>query len=61
MDLQNALGRVLAADVLAPIDHPIFDQTAVDGYAFRFADWEMGKPLLVSDRTSVREMLANGF
>lgn len=49
MDLQNALGRVLAADVLAPIDHPIFDQTAVDGYAFRFADWEMGNPLLVSD------------
>jgi molybdopterin molybdotransferase len=47
--LEHALGRVLAADVLAPIDHPIFDQTAVDGYAFRFADWEMGRPLLVSD------------
>lgn len=47
--LADALGRVLVADILAPIDHPLFDQTAVDGYAFRFTDWEMGKPLLVSD------------
>ncbi|HEX2899794.1 MAG TPA: molybdopterin molybdotransferase MoeA, partial [Bacteroidia bacterium] len=50
LPLHQALGRVLAADVHAPIDHPIFDQTAVDGYAFRFADWEMGKPLLVADQ-----------
>ena len=35
IDLQTALNRVLAADVKSPIDHPIFDQSAMDGYCFR--------------------------
>jgi molybdopterin molybdotransferase len=33
-----ALGRCLAADVIAPRALPPFDNTAVDGYAFRHAD-----------------------
>lgn len=36
--LSGARGRVLAADVLAPIDLPHFDNSAVDGYAVRHAD-----------------------
>ncbi len=44
-----ALGRVLAEDVVAPVGHPFFDQTAVDGYALRFSDLEAGAPLLVVD------------
>src|ERR1041385_9024783 len=36
--LQDARGRVLAADVIAPIDLPPFDNSAVDGYAMRHAD-----------------------
>jgi molybdopterin molybdotransferase len=36
--LQSAHGRVLAHDVLAPIDLPPFDNSAVDGYAVRHAD-----------------------
>ena len=31
-------GRVLAADVAAPIALPAFDNSAMDGYAFRHAD-----------------------
>jgi molybdopterin molybdotransferase len=31
-------GRVLAADVVAPIDLPAFDNSAMDGFAFRHAD-----------------------
>jgi len=34
----QALGRCLAADVIAPRALPPFDNTAVDGYAFRRAD-----------------------
>lgn len=34
----EALGRFLAADVAAPLALPPFDNSAVDGYAFRFAD-----------------------
>ena len=36
--LKDARGRVLAADVTAPIDLPPFDNSAVDGYAVRHTD-----------------------
>ena len=38
--LAQAAGRVLAADVAAPIDLPPFDNAAVDGYAVRHVDLE---------------------
>src|SRR5262245_139995 len=36
--LHAANGRVIARDVVAPIDLPPFDNSAVDGYAVRHAD-----------------------
>jgi molybdopterin molybdotransferase len=36
--LAAAHGRVVAQDVLAPIDLPPFDNSAVDGFAVRHAD-----------------------
>ena len=36
--LATALGRVLAADVIAPVDAPPFDRSNVDGFAVRSAD-----------------------
>jgi molybdopterin molybdotransferase len=36
--LRAAIGRVLAADVIAPLNLPPFDNSAVDGYAVRSAD-----------------------
>ena len=36
--IRAALGRVLAADVLSPIDVPGHDNSAMDGWAVRFAD-----------------------
>jgi putative molybdopterin biosynthesis protein len=36
--LSAALGRVLAGDVMAPIDVPPFDRAGVDGFAVRAAD-----------------------
>ena len=38
--LAAARGRVLAADIVAPVDLPPFDNSAVDGYAVRYADLE---------------------
>jgi molybdopterin molybdotransferase len=38
VSLTDARGRVLAADVIAPINLPPFDNSAVDGYAVRHAD-----------------------
>jgi putative molybdopterin biosynthesis protein len=36
--LAQSLGRVLASDVVAPIDVPPFDRSGVDGFAVRAAD-----------------------
>src|SRR5258707_1191695 len=36
--LHAASGRVIAREVVAPIDLPPFDNSAVDGYAVRHAD-----------------------
>src|SRR5687767_11742352 len=36
--LAAARGRVIARDIVAPIDLPPFDNSAVDGYAVRHAD-----------------------
>ena len=36
--LRSALDRVLAADIISPIDVPAHDNSAMDGYAFRGAD-----------------------
>jgi molybdopterin molybdotransferase len=36
--LRGARGRVTVADILAPVDLPPFDNSAVDGYAVRHAD-----------------------
>ena len=38
VDLSDALGRVLAADVVAATDLPPWDNSAMDGYAIRSAD-----------------------
>jgi molybdopterin molybdotransferase len=36
--IRAGLGRVLAADVISPLDVPAHDNSAMDGYALRFAD-----------------------
>jgi molybdopterin molybdotransferase len=36
--VRAALGRVLAADIISPLDVPAHDNSAMDGYAARFAD-----------------------
>jgi len=38
--LRDAVGRVLAEDIIAPLDVPPFDNSAVDGYAVHAADLE---------------------
>jgi molybdopterin molybdotransferase len=49
--LADAGGRVLSADVLAPIDLPPFDNSAVDGFAVRHADVGAGEiKLAITDR-----------
>jgi molybdopterin molybdotransferase len=53
----SALGRVLAADVVSPLDVPPHDNSAMDGYALRVADVkEVGTVLPVSQRIAAGSM-----
>ena len=38
VSLREALGRILTAEIIAPLNLPPFDNSAVDGYAVRAAD-----------------------
>ncbi|WP_459745390.1 molybdopterin molybdotransferase MoeA [Pseudomonas sp. 3A(2025)] len=49
LPLAQALGRVLAQDIVATLDLPPWPNSAMDGYALRLADWN-GEPLPVSQR-----------
>ena len=42
-------GRVLAENIVADLDLPPWDNSAMDGYALRLADWT-GEPLTISQR-----------
>lgn len=42
--LLDAVGRILATDIRAPIDVPGFDRSAMDGYALRSADTDTATP-----------------
>jgi len=53
IDLNQALNRVLAQEVVAPRDVPMTDNTAVDGYAFSHADYlATGGTMPVVDRVA---------
>lgn len=49
VELRDLSGRVLAEEVIAPIDLPIFTNSSVDGYAVRSADTGPGASLKVVD------------
>lgn len=38
IDLKESAGRVLAENIISPINSPLFDNSAMDGYAVRWTD-----------------------
>lgn len=48
--LSRAVGRVASADLHSTVDVPPADNSAMDGYALRAADWSEGVALPVSQR-----------
>jgi molybdopterin molybdotransferase len=48
LPLHAAVGRVLAKAVVSPVDHPLFDQSAVDGYALKYVVGADGEALKVA-------------
>lgn len=45
--LTGLLDRVLAEDIIAPLDVPAYDNSAMDGYALRHADAQLEQPLTI--------------
>ncbi len=50
LPLLSCFGRVVAQDVISPLNVPGFDNAAMDGYAVRLADLEKGEPLPVAGK-----------
>ena len=51
LDIQQSLGRILAEDVVSPINVPGYDNSAMDGYAVRSAECnDPGVSLTISQR-----------
>ena len=46
-DLLNANGSILAEPIYAIMDTPPFDQSAMDGYAFSYENWDKKSNLIV--------------
>jgi len=59
ISVEKSIGFVLANDVKGPMHSPAFDNSAMDGYAFRFSDFESGKPLNVSGESSAGKPYLN--
>lgn len=55
VDLDHAIGRVLAEDIYAPIDYPPFDRSIVDGYAVRSDD------LIHADELNPSKLFVKGY
>ncbi len=45
VDIADLTGRVLAQPVISPISVPPHDNSAMDGYAFAYGDWDGERPL----------------
>ena len=57
--LHKAVGLVLAEDVFAAVDVPGFNQSAMDGYAFRFDDWKETEKLTIAGMVQAGSVLEN--
>ena len=49
VSLDYATGKILATDILSPLDLPPFPQSSMDGYAFHATDYDPGMGLLITE------------
>lgn len=51
----DATGYVLAKAIINPYPSPPFDQSAMDGYAFRFNDFKSGRKIVITGESAAGE------
>lgn len=49
--LTSSAQRIIATDLISPINVPPFDNSAMDGYGLCFADWDGKTPLPVAGKS----------
>ncbi|HGN1706601.1 TPA: molybdopterin molybdotransferase MoeA [Providencia rettgeri] len=49
--LTSSAQRIIATDLISPINVPPFDNSAMDGYGLRFADWDGKTPMPVAGKS----------
>ncbi len=59
--ITDALGRVLAEDIVSKREHPPWNNSAMDGYAVRWQDIEMATPDTPASLTIIDEVAAGGM
>jgi molybdopterin molybdotransferase len=59
--IRAALGRVIAEDVLSPIDVPGHDNSAMDGWAYRHADLTIVKDSIVAPQYSTMKRVGTSY
>ena len=59
--IEECLGRVLARDAVSPVDHPPWDNSAMDGYAVRAADVASASRGSPVDLTLIERVRAGEF
>lgn len=52
LPLSKALGRILASNIVAPMNVPPQANSAMDGYAIAYQDWQDSKAFRVSQRVA---------
>jgi molybdopterin molybdotransferase len=60
LPIREALGRVLAEEIVPSIDVPAHDNSAMDGYAVRFSDVQAGETALTEVGTALAGKVFHG-
>jgi molybdopterin molybdotransferase len=61
MPLHEANGCLLAEEVHSPADTPPFHQSAMDGYAFSFGNWDGRSPLAIAGEVQAGSVFENAL
>ncbi len=59
LNVKDAYGYVLAEAIFSKIDTPPFDQSAMDGYAFSFSDWDKKSILTITSEIQAGSFSSN--
>ncbi len=61
INIKDSLGSVLATDIIAPVVLPPFNQSAMDGYAIVFSDYNQNSPIKIVGEVAAGKYFKGGI